>query len=407
MKSLVWSRLTLVVLAAAFTVGNYASAATNFRVLYNFKNDPDGANPSAGFTADKAGSLYTTTFAGGNDPLVGCGTVVQLTPTQTGLTERVIWTFQRNNPNDGCNPQGGYLNIDSNGNIYGATSGGGTQDNGTLFELSKSGNAWTEKILYNFTGGNDGGSPNSGLVADAQGNLYGSTYTGGVYLAGTVFEVSPSGGHYTFKTIYQYVSGNSGSFEITGPLTIDAAGNLYGTAGPNLPVDYGSVFELSNVGGTWKFQTLYSFCSVDGCVDGWSPWGGVTLNRGKLYGVNTTGGTSGDGNIYELSLNGSTWQETVVDQFNGANGNFPFAPVTFDAAGNLYASALLGGANGDGSILKLTYENGNWQETIVHSFDGSDGSEPQSQLFIDNGYLIGAASGAGPQGNGNIFAIAQ
>ena len=79
MKSLVWSRLTLVVLAAAFTVGNYASAATNFRVLYNFKNDPDGANPSAGFTADKAGSLYTTTFAGGNDPLVGCGTCLLYT----------------------------------------------------------------------------------------------------------------------------------------------------------------------------------------------------------------------------------------------------------------------------------------------------------------------------------------
>jgi hypothetical protein len=131
------------------------------------------------------------------------------------------------------------------------------------------------------------------------------------------------------------------------------------------------------------------------------------MDNGKLYGVNTTGGAFGDGNIYELSLNGSTWQETVVDQFNGANGNFPFAPVTFDATGNLYASALLGGANGDGSILKLTYENGNWQETIVHSFDGSDGSEPQSQLLIDNGYLVGAASGAGPQGNGNIFAIAQ
>ena len=384
MKSIFRSRLALAVLAAAFTVGNYASAATDFHVLYNFKDDPDGANPSAGFTADKAGNLYTTTFAGGNDPLVGCGTVVQLTPTQTGLTERVIWTFQRNNPNDG-----------------------GTQDNGTLFELSKAGNAWTEKILYNFTGGNDGGSPNSGLVADAQGNLYGSTYTGGVYLAGTVFEVSPSAGHYTFKTIYQYVSGNSGSFEITGPLTIDASGNLYGTAGPNLPVDYGSVFELTNVAGTWKFKTLYSFCSEGGCLDGWSPYGGVTTDNGKLYGVNTTGGAFGDGNIYELSLNGSTWQETVVDQFNGANGNFPFAPVTFDATGNLYASALLGGANGDGSILKLTYENGNWQETIVHSFDGSDGSEPQSQLLIDNGYLVGAASGAGPQGNGNIFAIAQ
>ena len=276
-------------------------------ILYRFDGGGDGWQPSLGnLVFDPAGNLWGTTMDGGGTGCYGgfgCGVVFKLTPTQQGWIETVVYSFTGSG--DGAYPVSGVV-FDQAGNIYGTTTSGGTGNCnsyvggcGVIFKLTPSANGWTESVIYQFSGGADGGVPVGGLTWGALGVLYGTTESGGTG-NGTVFELSPDGQTWTLNTIYAFPGPG-----LAGPnanLVRDPAGNLYGTTlngPPNYPPCAGSVFELSPTSGTWQYSLLYCF---GGGSDGGNPYSPVTLGANHvLYGTTYAGGAYGDGVVWQLA----------------------------------------------------------------------------------------------------------
>ncbi len=196
-----------------------------------------------------------------------------VTSTWATTQEKVLHNFN-NDGRDGAYPQAGLI-ADAAGNLYGTTNNGGTYTYGTVFELPPAaGGGYTEKILHNFTNGADGGNPQSGLILDGAGHLYGTTYVGGAYGYGTAFELSPAGGGtWNEKVLYSFGSGNT-AYPTSG-LIFDGAGNLYGTTLQGGPAQGGAVFELSPAGGrNWTERDLHDFGALS---NGIFPYGGVVF----------------------------------------------------------------------------------------------------------------------------------
>ena len=262
-------------------------------VIYRFAGGSDGANPQyANLVFDAAGNLYGTTSSGGAS---GLGTVYQLTPSNGGWTESVLYSFAGGS--DGSQPWGGVI-FDQADKLYGTTYEGGGGCNGfgcgTVFELTPSGSGWTESVLYSFQGKSDGGNSFAGLVADPSGNLYGSTAFGGSGAGGAVFELSPSKGSWTFTVLYGLDGGEGPNCS----LIIDAAGNLYGTASQD-GGGFGIAFRLSPGGSGWTATTLHNF---SGGYDGALPLGSPLLDaNGNLYGTAYDYGANDDGTVWEIS----------------------------------------------------------------------------------------------------------
>jgi uncharacterized repeat protein (TIGR03803 family) len=276
------------------------------KVLYSFGvTSADGATPSrSSLVFDAAGNLYgTTRYGGGNSVNNGgglstAGTVFELMPGSGGAwTEKVLYSFGANST-DGANPTGGVV-LDATGNVYGTTLYGGVSNSGTVFELaSGSGGTWTESILHSFdANGTDGSLPIAGLIADAQGNLYGTTYGGGsnpFYGGfGVVFELSPTGGgNWSEQIIHSFAASITDGDYPYCKLIFDAAGNLYGTTSSRL-YGYGEVFKLSPAAGGWTENVLYFF---NPNPDGQSPQGSLFISpAGALYGTTSTGGPNDAG----------------------------------------------------------------------------------------------------------------
>jgi uncharacterized repeat protein (TIGR03803 family) len=269
--------------------------------VYTFQG-PDGCDPSGPVVFDQAGNLYGTTL---NEDGQGYGNVWQLIPGQGGWTETVLHNFALQN-GDGIFPFYGGVTFDSAGNIYGTASGGGDLNCepgygcGMVFKLTRSGSEWIESDVYNFENGSDGGYPAVGVIFDAAGNLYGGTSSGGSGDGGTVFELSPSGGggYWNFTLLYSIVSqgGDPGVFS---NLTMDQAGNMYGTSRAGGVYQEGSVFKLTPSAGGWTYSTVHDFnCATDGC----GPWGGVTVDSaGNLYGTTGGGGAHSWGTVWEIT----------------------------------------------------------------------------------------------------------
>ena len=183
-----------------------------------------------------------------------CGTVYELTPSGNGYTESVLYSFS--GP-DGASPYAGLV-FDNKGNLFGTTYRGGSNDAGTVFELTYvPGVGWTEHVLYNFQNASDGEYPFGGLIFDSAGNLYGTTIDGGSGGGGTVFELSPSGDTWTFKLLYSF--SGQGDCGPGATLTMDGAGNLYGTTYCDGIYNNGSVFKLSNTQNGWVYTSLHDF----------------------------------------------------------------------------------------------------------------------------------------------------
>ncbi len=305
------------------------------------------------------------------------------------------------------------------------------------FMLTPSAGAQTYQTLYTFTGGADGGTPFAGLIIDAAGNLYGTTYYGGsgpcdvgTYPGcGTVFELAPTaGGGWTESVLYSF-TGQTGWRPPSG-LTSDAAGNLYGTTFWGNSINgngagWGLVFKLTpNPDGSWSESVLYGFT---GAADGGSPVGGVILDAtGSLYGTTNAGGTTtclehaGCGTVYKLTPNlDGTWTESVIYMFKGGgDGEWPdHVSLVFDAAGNLYGTTADGGGKGScnwqsrpfcGTIFELTPNaDGTWTEQVLHRFTGGrDGANPAGTLIFDkSGNLYGTTFYGGAHGYGNVFEL--
>ncbi len=293
-------------------------------------------------------------------------TILFATSTWAAAEDTVLHSFN-NNGADGIVPDGGVI-FDAAGNLYGTTWAGGTYRVGTVYELTPAaGGGWTEQVLHNFGNGTDGAFSAAGLIFDTAGNLYGTTAGGGTYSKGTVFELTPTaGGGWTEKVLYSFNGNGSDGFAPYSGLVFDAAGNLYGTAYYGGAYSSGTVFELTpQAGGTWTEQVLHSFGNG---TDASLPFAGLTFDTaGNLYGTTEVGGASGGctaygcGTVFELTpAAGGTWTEKVVYSFanNGTDGTVPKAGVIFDAAGNLYGTTTQGGTYNLGALFELTPAGG-------------------------------------------------
>ena len=300
-------------------------------VLYSFTGGADGANPYAGVIRDSSGNLYGTTFLGGAS---NAGAVYKVDPAGH---ETVLYSFTGGA--DGANPRGGVV-ADAAGNLYGTATDGGTYGWGVVFKLDATGH---ETVLWSFRGSTDGGFPYAGLIRDSEGTLYGTTEYGGTSVAGVVFSASPEGGE---APIYSFTGGSDGGNPQTG-VTLDGAGNLYGTTYSGGQHYVGVVYKVDTTG---KETVLHSFTNG---ADGGFPRAGVILDSsGNLYGTTSNGGTGGYwGVVYELDPTGN---ETVLHNFSGGvDGGQPFAGLFRDAAGTLYGTTYQGGIRSTGVVFAL------------------------------------------------------
>jgi uncharacterized repeat protein (TIGR03803 family) len=407
----------LAISAAALLLTGAPAWAQTETVLHSFGAGKDGSNPQASLIADPGGNLYGTTFYGGNDPRCyppGCGTVFELTRAAGGnWTEKILHNFTGTG-GDGVCP-GASLIRDASGNLYGTTYAGGAYYGGTVFELTPGADGvWTEKILHNFGGSSqDGTASQAALIFDTVGNLYGTTYSGGAYGYGTVFELTPTAsGAWTEKILHNFNnSGKDGIFPFA-TVTFDSAGSLYGTTYSGGAYGYGTVFELTpRSGGEWAEKILHNFGATS--KDGLASQATLVFDAGgNLYGTAVGGGTYGLGTVFELTPTaGGGWTEKILHSFNnnGKDGTTPYFGVVFDAAGNLYGTTYSGGIHGAGAVFELTpAAGGGWSEKILRSFGGNatDGATPFASVIVAaDGNLYGTTEDGGFHGRGTVFEI--
>jgi uncharacterized repeat protein (TIGR03803 family) len=378
----------LCALAIAAPLGSACAKDSKIVVIDSFKGGKDGANPQAGLITDAAGNFYGTT-SGAEDGESDHGTVFKIAPDGT---ETVLYRFTGGE--DGGYPLAGLV-ADGAGNLYGTTSEGGRvgclygTGCGSVFKLTPNG---TETVLHNFKGRKDGAYPYAGLVADAAGNLYGTTAGGGKSGSGTIFKIAPDGK----ETVLHRFSGADGG-NPKGALFIDVAGNLYGTTDVGGTANHGTVFRLSPDG---TETVLYSFKDHTG--GSYPDSNLIADDAGNLYGTASYGGANQAGTVFRLAPD-STY--TVLYNFTGgADGAEPDAGLIADGAGSLYGTTKYGGTMNVGTVFKLAV-GGSF--TVLYSFEGGkDGAWPLAGLIADGGgNLYGTAYGRGKAGMGVVFEI--
>jgi uncharacterized repeat protein (TIGR03803 family) len=324
-------------------------------VIYSFRGDIDGYNPYGTLTFDERGNLYGTTAG-------GAGGVFELSPPATSgaaWTETTLWTFDQDGT--GGNHPLGKVVIDGDGNLYGTTQQGGSHAGGVVFELINPktlGGTWEERVLHSFGAfAADGIHPAPSLLLRG-GDLYGTTTEGGANSDGTVFQLLRKPGLWTENILHNF-TGNDGSYPY-GQLIVDDAGNIYGSAtfGGEVGCQCGAVYELSPpaiAGDPWQEVTLYSFT---GKADGRNIYGGLWRNKlGELYGTGQQGSHRTDGSIFELkppTAAGESWTFVFLHDFGNyvGDGISPYSGLTF-SNGALYGTTYGGGAIGAGTVFSI------------------------------------------------------
>jgi uncharacterized repeat protein (TIGR03803 family) len=394
LASSVCRRLTAFVFALGLLVAATPRAqAQTFSVIHNFTGGSDGGNPLAGFAIDAAGNFYGTTSAGG---AYGAGTVFKVTAKGKVI---VLYTFTGGT--DGANPEAGLFVDATNGNLYGTTNAGGAYGAGTVFGVTAKGK---ETVLYSFTGKTDGANPQAPLIMNAVGNIYGTTSAGGLNGNGTVFKMGRKAGGWTEKVLYSFGSGTDGTIPVAGVI-FDAAGNIYGTTSAGGSYGYGTVFQLKSSKSKWTENILHDFQNAS---DGAVPYSGLILDQsGNLYGAATEGGTDGGGTVFEMTPSKSSWTFTVLYSLPGWGISGTYRNLLLDASGNIYATTHCDGANNSGTIYELTQSGGTWTYTSLYVFTGgSDGQFSFSNLVFDKlGNLYGTTKQGGADGYGVIFKV--
>ena len=365
--------------------------ASNFTVLHSFSGFPaDGATPEAGLTMDRGGNLYGTTSSGGGS---GGGTVFKLVRHGSNWTYSILYSFQdaNNYPSTPIAP----VTFSPNGALFGTLSSGlAGAGGGAIFMLQPPASfcrsiqcPWSETLVHLFTG-SEGLSPDYGaLTFDSANNIYGVTTSGGHDNEGTVYELSSSG---TYATLYNFADGYGR--EPTAGVVLDDAGNLFGTTDEGGFTNVGWAYELSPAGGIWTAQTLHSFAGTQH-QDGTYVFGGLLFDGSNtLYGTTSGSGVSYLGTVYELTYSAGVWNYSLIYAFpDRAYG--PYGGVILDGAGNLYGTTFSDG-NGYGSVFELTPSAGGWVFTDLYDFTGgSDGDHPYGSLVLDSsGNLYGTTS---------------
>jgi uncharacterized repeat protein (TIGR03803 family) len=305
------------------------------------------------------------------------------------------------------------LAIDGVGNLYGSTVLGGDFGSGTVWQLAPSGSSWAHAVLYSFTSGTDGSEPYKGVTLDAEGNLYGTAVAGGSGSCeggcGVVYKLTNSGGTWTQTVIHAFTGGDDGS----GPgarVAVDPQGNVYGMTPTGGAFGLGTIYQLHpGASGNYTFKVIHSFT---GGTDGSSGSAGkMVLRDGYLYGAATTGGAFGSGTVFQLTpTQVGEWDFKILYSFRGQpDGVFPYGALLFDRSGDIFGTTYYGGVNGIGAVYQLAPRpTGEWKERVLYSFaDGGDGNSPISHLNFDSvGNLYGTTSEGG-LGSGTIFKLTR
>jgi uncharacterized repeat protein (TIGR03803 family) len=427
------ARAIAVLIVAAIVQPAFTCAQT-LNVLFAFpynanttSNYPDGANPYAEMIEGADGNYYTTTIAGGagtcpglSQVIPGCGAIVKITPSgQLSVVYSFPYDSSSQTAPEGLNPQAGLVQ-GPDGNFYGAATYGGSLGAagpcitpsrigggcGTIFKITPAGKA---TVLHTFCGGNgcgslatDGYLPAGRLIFGTDGNLYGTTQFGGVFQgvfnSGTIFRISRSG---TYKILHVF-SGNSNTGDGANPAAglIQASdGNFYGTtmSGGTSGI-YGTVFKMTHSGAV---TVLHSFMSVND-LNGAQPEGAlVEASDGNLYGTAASGGANGRGTVFRVSKSGVFKKTYDFTQAAGNVGFLPKAGLIQASDGNLYGTAWEGGGPTQvGSIYQLTLPG---IATLEAGFDGQNtGSAPVDALLqgSDGKLYVTSQNGGGPNGSG-------
>ena len=371
--------------------------------LTNF-NGASGQFPNAGLSADAAGDLFGTTATGG---AYGYGTVFELVNNGGGGYTPVTLLSFSSTPGVAGSDSG--VIADAAGDLFGTIPSGGGAGDGAVFELVNNGGAYTAVTLLSFNGAN-GALPFACLIADAAGNLFGTTASGGANGDGTVFKIAKAGAGYasTPNTLFSF-DGANGAGPVSG-LIADTAGDLFGTTPSGGAYGYGTVFELVNHRGVYTLATLLSF----GGADGRFASSLITDAAGDLFGTTSSGGAGGAGTVFELVNHGGAYTPVTLLSFsdNGADGANPGGGLLADAAGNLFGTTGEGGAYNApglprGTVFELVNNGGGrYTPVTLLSFDGANAAGPVGGLIADAaGDLFGATAGGGTAGYGIAFEI--
>jgi len=419
--------ITFACLLTVLTIVATAHAQT-FTVLHNFTGGPDGSNPLSNLVLDRSGNLSGVAPFGGSQQCqtqngIGCGTAFKLTHRGSGWVFSTLYEFAGHG--DGANPVGS-LTIAPDGTIYGTSDAGGIltcRDTygdgcGTVFHLQPRPTfcasiscPWHETILYQFLGTFDGNDPLAGVTLDAAGNIYGTTYQGGDGSAGGVYQLARSGSGWTLNAIHSFAGQSDGAFPASGVI-FDASGNLYGTTqyggtgGSCMDGGCGTVYELTSM--SWNQNILHNFAPTED-----EPLGGLIFDpAGNLYGSfsNQVNG------VFELSpAMGGNWTYTSLYAQDYGRASFQ-STLARDSAGNLYGTSEFGGNSncigGCGIVYMLSPSASGWAYSQLYTFTGAaDGAYPVGGVVRDsNGNLYGTTySGGtnrcGAQGCGVVWQI--
>lgn len=382
------SKIAIRVMFVGLTVcGSLALAqapSPKLTIIHSFTGQADGAAPSASVILDENGNIYGTASFGGKN---SSGTVFKINP-QGKLSVLHVFT----GPADGAEPLGGLVR-DPQGNLYGTAASGGANFYGTAFKIDSSGKF---SVLHSFGPKlTDPRNPQAGLILDRSGNLYGTVTSGGERGNGGVFRLAQNGHE---KLLYSFGPFPDGLVP-SSDLIRDQNGNLYGTTGSGGTAGDGTVFKLDSAG---HETVLFSF---PGGNEGEVPRAGVIQDHaGDLYGTTVGSPDLEDfGTAYKVDTSG---EQTVLHVFtNGADGGHPFGKLVMDSSGNLYGTANSGGAFHKGVIFKIDTA-GNY--SVLLSFSGPDGALPYAALAIDaKGNLYGTTADGGKFGNGTVFKLSN
>ena len=398
--------LAAATLLLAFTCCEAPPAdAQTYTVLHNFSGSRDGSTPLAGLTMDRFGNLFGTASGGGLSSCQGgCGTVFELMHKNAGWIFQPLYEFTGSA--DGANP-GSRITIGANGTLYSTTGYGGSargfSGGGVVFNLKPPAHSsgeifpsWTESVLYTFGQPPDGANPSGEIAFDGEGNLYGTTFGGGVtcsngYYCGIAYELTPQSGTWAESILYTFTQ--TGVSAPRDGVFLDEEGRLYGTASE-------AVFRLNPSEPTWQEETVYS-------LDRSVPVGNVLRDpSGNLFGATAYGGANRLGSVYELTPAGNGWIQSLIYTFSGPDGSRPMAGLTRDSNGALYGTTCYGGSSNAGVVFKLTANGGEWTETVLHNFDGTQGVCPHGVLTLDSaGNLFGTTEYGGAHSYGVVFEI--
>lgn len=399
-QSFVSAFQSFAVLIAMVVLTGIAWAAAPGKILYSFAGGGDGEYLDTELVRDSAGNLYGTTVQGG---AYASGTVFQVTPAGV---HTVLYNFTGGR--DGGEPYKG-VTLDAQGSLYGTavTGGGGLCDGGcgVVFKLTNSGGVWTQTVIHAFKGA-DGSGPGSPVALDRDGNVYGTTPTGGAYGMGTLYVIKPNGGNWKFGVIHTFTGGADGGGGSAGKLLIDPTGKIYGACTVGGVNGLGTIYEVSRVNGRITFTTLYAF---QDSPDGGLPYGGLVFDKsGNLYGTTYYAGANDLGTVYTLIRNNGTWTEKVLYSFQGgADGSSPISTLVADRHGNFYGTTSAdGGSCGCGTIFRMTPStSGTWTETPIYRFPGAPGlGNAYNGIITDGaGNFYGTTVHGGTADDGAIY----